>query len=293
MMYACPHCSPEKDVSERRTKIHRIGHYRRKSDSKYVQRFRCTSCSKCFSTATFHPCFRQHKRRFNFKVFQFLASGVSQRRSAKLLNLNRKTVVRKFLFEGHRCLEKLKASNKELSKQNVVVFDDLETTEHTKCKPLSVTLMVTEKRRILDFEVAKMPAKGKLARIAFKKYGPRKDERPQARRKLFERMQPLIAETAVIKSDENPHYISDVKKYFPKAEHKRFKGQRGSIVGQGELKKIRFDPIFSLNHTYAMLRANMNRLFRRTWCTTKIPERLRLHIAIYSIYHNFYLLDGS
>ena len=57
------------------------------------------------------------------------------------------------------------------------------------------------------------------------------------------------------------------------------------------LKKIRFDPLFSLNHTCAMLRANLNRLFRRTWCTTKKPERLALHIAMYVVFHNETLLN--
>ena len=52
------------------------------------------------------------------------------------------------------------------------------------------------------------------------------------------------------------------------AEHS--KGEKAAITGQGELKKKQRDPLFSINHTLAMLRANINRLVRRTWCTTKI-----------------------
>ncbi len=56
-------------------------------------------------------------------------------------------------------------------------FDDLETFEHTKCKPLSATIAVESKtRRILGFRVARMPAKGLLAAISRKKYGYRKDD---------------------------------------------------------------------------------------------------------------------
>jgi hypothetical protein len=58
------------------------------------------------------------------------------------------------------------------------------------------------------------------------------------------------------------------------------------LTGQGELKVGGFDPIFSLNHTCAMLRANINRLFRKTWCTTKKMEMLEHHLAIYALYHN-------
>jgi len=170
-------------------------------------------------------------------------------------------------------------------------FDDLETFEHTKCKPLSVTIAVQKKTRIvLGYKVSQMAAKGKLAQIARKKYGIREDHRSRGRKELFEKLRPKVHPDALIESDENPHYREDVRLYFPKARYLRHLGQRGSIVGQGELKKVRFDPLFSLNHTYAMFRANMNRLFRRTWCTTKLPERLADHLELYTYYHNQKLL---
>ena len=216
-----------------------------------------------------------------------LVSGVSQRRAAVILHLNAKTVVRKFIFLGLRARKEIVHGNLHFPKAHTVEFDDLETFEHSKCKPISVTLAVESKtRRILGFEVSQMPAKGKLAAVSRRKYGARKDERPLGRRRLFEALRPLVCENAVFKSDENPHYPSDLLQHFPEAKHFTFKGRRGCIVGQGELKKIGFDPLFSLNHTCAKLRADINRLFRRTWCTTKRPDRLELHIALVAEYHN-------
>jgi hypothetical protein len=223
-----------------------------------------------------------------------MCSGVSQRRSARLLNVSRRTIEKKLVFLGTLAKEEFAAHNLTFPKTEVVQFDDLETFEHTKCKPLSVTLAVDSKtRRILGFEVARMPAKGKLAKIALKKYGRRIDRRFEARRRLFLKLKPLVLETAIFKSDQNPHYPAQLKKYFPHSTHQTCKGQRGSTVGQGELKKIRFDPIFSLNHTCAMLRANMNRLFRKTWCTTKSPKNSDLHLAMYSVFHNKRLINSS
>jgi hypothetical protein len=40
-----------------------------------------------------------------------------------------------------------------------------------------------------------------------------------------------------------------------------------------------------------MLRANINRLFRRTWCTTKKKERLEQHLTVYMDFHNRVLLQ--
>ena len=57
-------------------------------------------------------------------------------------------------------------------------------------------------------------------------------------------------------------------------------------VGQGELKKTAFDPIFSINHTFAMMRANISRLIRKTWNTTKKVESLINHLHIYVWMHN-------
>lgn len=286
MRIKCPYCSsPEKISSECSI---RVGFFYRKSDARRVQRFYCRVSNKNFSRATGHPCFAQKKRHLNPKLFVHFSSCLSQRRAAKAFNISRTTVARKFLFLGFKAKAELSLPHRV----KTIEFDDLETFEHTKYKPLSVTLAVESKtRRILGFEVAKMPAKGLLAKPSLQKYGPRYDERKEARRRLLARLAHLNPE--VIKSDENPHYPSDVKEFFPHAAHLVFAGKRGSITGQGELKKTRFDPLFSLNHTCAMLRANVNRLLRKTWCTTKVPERLALHLAIYANYHNNYLIDSS
>jgi transposase-like protein len=275
-------------------KLVRAGFFKRRSDSKWIQRFKCTSCARFCSTATFHSCFRQKKRTVNRKIFVQLASSNSQRRIAKELRLSRTTVYRKFRFLAENALIKLDQENKKLPKSQIVEFDDLETFEHTICKPLSVTLAVEHKsRRILAFQTSSMPAKGKLASIALKKYGARPDERAQGRMQLFTYLKELVDAEAIFKSDQNPHYPASLKTHFPAATHQAFKGQRGSIVGQGELKRVRFDPLFSLNHTCAMLRANINRLVRKTWCTTKKAENLQKHIAIYAIYHNKELINSS
>lgn len=293
MELSCRHCDQNKSKPESRTDIVRFGFFARKSDGKSLQRYRCQSCRKTFSVASSSPCLHQNKRQINGQAFEYFVSGVSQRRSARLLRVNRKTVVRKLVFMAKFANEFIKECNRNLPKATSVEFDDLETMEHSKCKPLAVSMMVeTKTRRILGYRVARMPAKGLLAAIARKKYGYRKDERPQARASLFRELQEFIEVGATIKSDMHPSYVRDVQKYFPKSEHKVFKGRKGCVVGQGELKSGGFDPIFSLNHTFAMLRANINRLFRRTWNTTKDPAKLAAHIALYVLYHNLILIQN-
>ncbi len=292
MIPRCVYCLSLNSKSEICSRVIRSGVFFRASDQKMIQRYHCKACRKSFSEARFSPCFRQKKRQYNQTLFKVLASGFSQRRAALTLNLNRKTVVRKFLFLGMISENLLKSLNHQYDRVSEMQFDDLETFEHTKCKPLSVTLAVEAgSRRILGFRVSRMPAKGLLAAISRKKYGLRSDERSKGRKELFQEIAPYLSEDVIIKSDQNPHYAADVEKYLKPKKHFTYKGRKGCVTGQGELKAGGFDPLFSLNHSFAMLRANINRLFRRTWNTTKIPQRLGYHIAIYAIYHNLVLIQ--
>lgn len=196
-----------------------------------------------------------------------------------------------FVAEAAVAEFELNRSNSQKTPSKIIQFDDMETFEHTKCKPLSISLSVVEgTRRILGVSVSRMAANGKLAERSRKKYGPRKDERSADRKELFTKISPFVAPDAIIKTDENPYYRRDIKRFFPKSTHLSYLGKRGAITGQGELKKVIFDPIFSLNHTAAMFRANVNRLIRRTWCTTKRADRLYAHLVIYANYHNSELL---
>jgi len=288
----CPYCAVQAGLSEGWRQVKKSGHYRRRSDRRRVQIFQCLRCKKYFSGATQDLCYRQKKRHKNPEIVIDLASSTSLRRCAKNQGLSRTTLARKLKFLGMIAQIKLGELNHAHAKAKEIQFDDLETFEHSKCKPLSVTLAVEKKtRRILGFEVSQMAAKGKLAGIARKKYGYRRDTRARGRARLFKTLQPIVEENARIESDQNPYYPRDVKRHFPRATHIGHKGQRGSLTGQGELKKVRFDPLFSLNHTCAMLRDNVKRLGRKTWCTTKRPENLRASLAIYALYHNTLLIS--
>lgn len=290
MKLLCPDSACSSRISGPATRpFVRKGRYFRKSDGQWIPRFHCLECGKYFSSGTQLPCYRQKKRKINHRLFLLLNSGVSQRRAALLLGVSRRTVAKKVIFLAEQSRIKHARWLKTLEKRplSYVQFDDLETSEHSKCKPLSVTLAVEpESRKILGFQVSQMPAKGHLAKVARIKYGPRPDERPEGWDQFFASLRPIVSPHAKWLSDQNPHYPRHLLQHHPDALHACVKGQRGCIAGQGELKKVGFDPLFSLNHTCAMLRANLNRLFRRTWCTTKKRQGLIDHLSLYVSFHN-------
>ena len=288
----CPVCTAKK-AGENEAVINpadfrKYGTFKRKSDSRIIQRFKCNCCNKTYSHALKDPAYNHNKRRLNIALKKLLASNISMRRAAIILGVSRTTIARKLIYLGSLCKKEhesfLLGYDKALER---IQFDELQTLEHTKCKPLSVAVAIEPNtRKILGFEVARMPATGHLARISRKKYGIRPDNRRKSLRRLFKQIAHTVSDQTTLISDEHPYYKPIINRLFPYSTYVQHKGNSATVSGQGELKRNARDPLFYINHTLAMLRANINRLIRRTWCTTKCPKRLRDHLNIYMSVHN-------
>ena len=277
--WACPYCN-SKDVI-------RKGRYWRQCDSRWAQKFRCKNCIKNFSEQTSKDTYRHRKTRLVHELHRFLVSAVSQRQMARKLSTTRKTVVRKINLLAHRSIVSHFAfvRSRALSIKQIT-FDEMETSERTKCLPLSLPLVVSPERYVLAMSVARIPAKGRLAKISRKKYGYRPNEAAFVIPDLFGKLSKLLPCVEKVKSDDKPYYRPLVRTYFPKARHETVEGGQSCIAGQGELKQKGFDPIFELNHTAAMFRDHVANLRRKTWTNTKLAERLIPLLAIYACEHN-------
>ena len=266
---------------------HKYGFFKRKSDSQKLQRYRCKTCGKSFSPATHSLLKWQKKRYINQQLLELFCLHATMAKATRFFRVNPKTIAKKLAFLGMVCRKKMAEEMAAYGPVTTIQFDELQTFEHTKCKPLSVAMAVSKKeRKILGFAVSIMPATGHLSAISRKKYGKRPDNRRQGMRALFEHLATHLSPKIAIASDECTYYAPIVRQFFPQANYVQYKGKKGCVTGHGELKKTRFDPIFSINHTFAMLRGSISRLIRRTWCTTKKISALEDHISIYAWYHN-------
>jgi hypothetical protein len=212
------------------------------------------------------------------------------RQSARLLGVSKNTIAPKLKFLASltgQIFERDLRNFLQGRKIERVQFDDMETFHHTKMKPLSIPVVVdSDSRLILGLGVASIAAKGLLAEKSVKKYGKRLNLKPLVWQSVFRELPRFASQNAHFVSDQDKNYPNLVSRYFPKATHKQYKGRKGCVVGQGELKKGGFDPLFSLNHTAAMIRAHVSRLARRTWVTTKTPQALLDHLSLYVVWHN-------
>lgn len=276
----CPNCHCEK-------KVYANGFYVRRVDRRKIKRFRCVVCNQCFSQQTNRYDYRLKRVDINQICFREICSGVAYSDIARNLDLNYKAVIVRVKRFGGAAAKVLQRERKELEALDHVMFDELETCEHTKCKPVTAAIAVEpKKRRVLGFAIGAIAAKGHLAKISRKKYGHRKCERQTVLDQLLINLKDCVKNDAIFTTDMSHHYPPAIKKHFSHAIHDRKKGRRGCVTGQGELKEGGFDPLFSLNHTYAMFRCKLKQLTRRTWAIPKIKERLNDLFSLYAVYHN-------
>jgi transposase-like protein len=278
----CPKCTRDDEVRKKGFFSRKTGPHPR------VPRFYCRRCRRYFNANTGDVAAGLRKPEINWLVYRLLVMGNSQRAIARLLEVKPATIARRVVRFGHfagRFHDEVVAKNANTVK--VAVFDEMETFEHTKYKPVSIAIAVQEGSRfVLGVRAVKMPAKGRLAAGARKRYGYRPDLRPKGLAHVLGNVARVLTANGTVKSDLCPRYPRAVAKHVPSAQHEPFKGRRGCVVGQGELKAGGFDPLFSLNHSCAMYRDNVKRLTRRTWCTTKRIDRLQCLLNLYACAHN-------
>ena len=109
----------------------------------------------------------------------------------------------------------------------------MESIEHTKLKPLTIALAVSEKYQILGARVGTIPAKGYLSQISVKKYGLRLNESSQVICELLKSLN-LGSGEFIFKSDAKPSYKIIVQEIFPKIFHQTF------IAAENKEKRIKY-----------------------------------------------------
>jgi len=279
-------------------KWHRFGTFVRPSSGKKVRRYRCSACGRTVSDAQFSVHYRKRYRNIDGQIFKLAASSTSIRRMATLLGIHRQTISRHIDSIGPRCKKKIQRLVEKypnipgVSGVPTIQMDEMHTFEHTKLKPLSVPVVVCETTRlILAFDVGKMPATGKLAKKARDKYKNRPNTRKATLQQMVKQLSLTVPPRVHIHTDKCKYYKRVIRRHFPQATLRQTKGLRPCVVGQGELKASRWDPLFSINHTLACLRDNVKHLARRTWCTIKRPDRLESLLAIAAHFHNKKILE--
>jgi len=265
-------------------KFNKKGFFYIKRLNQKVRRFQCQNCLTTFSSRSFKPDYLHKKMDLNSVLQTLLTEGNSIRACARILGMTYKNTYQKFLWLTKQATLK---KPKLAIQATTLLFDEMETIHHTKCKPLSIAIAVNEKYEILDLQVAEMPAKGKLAEFSVRKYGIRKDEREIVLARMLKSIKEKLPVSPIeVLSDQKSSYRKHVFNNFPDSfykTHNRSEKERHRDRLHEKIQKKSFDPMFALNQRCAKLRSDIRRLVRRSWCTTKDPMNLQGHLDLYIV----------
>ncbi len=290
----CPNPNCEFSVEKARFKYIKRGFFVRHHPFRKVPRYRCCHCGRNFSTSTYKDIVYQKRPDINPQIYKLYCSGMTLNRIAEYLRVARTTVYLKFHFLARQCaFINERALEKMTGKFSEVQFDEMESFEHTRLKPLTIALAVgvtAEERKILAVSVGSLHYKGPLSDIALNKYGPRENQSEQVCEEVLARIQHVARDQAVLVTDEKNTYPALLKKYFPNKTHIQVSRDRSETMHERSKRQNKDDRMFWLNFTAASIRHNLSRMHRKVWITTKKTEHLLGHLALYVCYFNKYAI---
>jgi transposase-like protein len=272
----------------------RKGRFTRRCDGRSVPRFTCLECHRTFSSQTFRVDYRLRKPKLHLALFRDFVSKTTMRQSARMLGCTRRTVAHRLALLGRHCRE-FHANVLERARQKGGIggtfqLDELETFEHSRrLKPVTVPVLIERSSYfVLHVSTAPMAPRGcRSPRWREKKesmeqqFGKRSSGSVAAVRESFDCLASMHRADArvTVQTDCKASYATNLKRIFgERLRHERYSSKAPRNYG---------NPLFPINHTFAMMRDGLSRLVRRSWAAAKLRERLSRHLWIWIAYRNY------
>lgn len=245
-----------------------------KSKRGATQRYECKSCHKTFTKRTGTLNYRKRKQELRDRITTLYCEGMSLRAICRVLNIHRKTATKYFIENSGKAW----SNNMRRLRQGGIItryvqFDEMETFEWTKKRPLGVQISIRAKTgEIIHTKVCKIPVKAlSVSKDYINKWNKQVNRRPAIAELLWNTKHALSKDFATIACDgaRLPAKI---------AEDVFFDKQFNVVATKARNKKI--------DLTFLKMRQDISRLRRRTLATTKHRKNLQKHLDLYTDYHN-------
>ena len=272
----------------------RKGYFQRRCDGRSVQRFLCLECRRFFSIQSFRLDYRLRKPHLHLALFRDFVSKTTLRQSARTLGCTRRTVAHRLRLLGEHCRSfheaRLEQARARGGIRGVFQLDELESFEHSRrLQPITIPVLIERSSYfVVHAETAPLPARGGLSPSFVEKklarerlHGKRRSGSTQVVRRTFGALARVHAVNASIElqTDRKQSYVGSARCTLgPRVRHERY---------SSTLRRDYENPLFPINHTFAMLRDGISRLVRRSWAASKLRERLDLHLWIWIVYRNY------
>jgi len=217
--------------------------------------------------------YRDHKPHLNRYLFDYIASGVGLRQSARKLGLSRKCTELKSRKIGRHLRHLNLNLRRPVAEIKSLLFDEFETFEGRRnTRPLSVpTLIERASYFVLWAESASIRPRGKMSKIRAEavraetaRYGPRKDKSRRAATRTLQKALGMLRghKTVLLQTDKKSSYRPMARAVFGRERlvHERT---------DSKLARLLWNPLFPINQTEARLRDQLGRLRRQSWLVSK------------------------
>ena len=260
----CKHCGSSSLIKK--------NSYRTKTG--LVKRYLCKACGKWQSKRTFTENYRFRKAKLTKAVTEHYCERMSLRGMARVMKVNRKTVVRHFLKAAKAAeVANLKALENRDFVTSYIQFDEVETFEHTKRKPLAIQLFIRAKTgHILAAKVGRGIVKSQSVSPAYSKAYNAKSDRPEA-------AAAGLMQACKVANRAKTTLACDGSKLLLGAARNVCRESFYDVQVMHQEHK-------AIDAAIAKLRNDVSRLSRKTLCTTKKADRLQSHLDLYTNYSN-------
>ena len=237
-------------------------------------RYECLDCFKTFTKRTGAVNYRKRKQELRDKITRMYCERMSLRGIARTLNIDIKTAVRYFLENSevskNRNLKDLKQGK---IKTSFMQFDQLETYEHTKRRPVGIQISIRHKTgEIISAKVGYAPLR---ALSVSKKEIETWNKEFASNKNLIDM---LIESKDALKKNQSTITCDS---YRPQIKVLQNLVKDTSIQIQPSTKENK-----KIDRVFRKMRQDISRLGRKTLSTTKKIENLQRHLDLYIDYNN-------
>jgi transposase-like protein len=277
-----PICPSHNSTSTK--KYQKYGYYKTKHNGQPVPRYKCNFCSKTLSGRSMLGNEKLKKPELTEEIFKLYCERMSIRGISRVLKIDKETVMSRIAYLGMLCLRYHNAYLKAgLFKSDIINYDEMETKEITKLKPISVGIACCGYTGfIIDAQACEMPAKRGSSR-AIAKYGFRPDFRGVACDDVLGAAKLCCPNDVTIIADDKRAYRAWFKRSFPQAKIFQAKRLQMNVLFPAALHDK-----FKMDGVCANIREDVSRFTRRSRIITKRMSMLQAHLYMYMAYHNGY-----
>ena len=283
----CPRrtCRYHHDSSGWRFK--KIGFYRRQGRPQVVQRYRCRSCKRSFSSQTFSVTYYLKRPDLLPALFYPLLGCSGYRQLGRTFGVSHTTVLRQSERLGRHCLLFQQQFRARAVLDEPLVVDGFESFEYSQYFPCQVHLAVgAHSHFFYAFTDSELRRKGRMTAFQKRRREALEQALGRADPKAIEtgmadllRLVPFARRRVRLLSDEHPAYPRALKRLPEQVFEHRVTSSREPRTGS--------NPLFPVNLLDLLLRHSSSNHKRETIAFSKRRQNIVEKVAILQVWRNF------